>query len=156
MRPLPLQDAAHPDMFVKFPQELCREGLSERSYWEVEGHARALSAAVACRDISRMSGDSRFGNDDKCLQCLEFRLASKARYLFCHNGVETTAVHSSTLRIPDPVRPALYPILQLNYEWYDVGGFTQLLMRRQSCGMAFKEFVVLLCKLLARKTSPRE
>lgn len=78
------------------------------------------------------------------------------RYLFCHNGVETTAVHSSTLQIPDPVCPALYPILRLSYEWYDVGGFTQLLMRRQSCGMAFKEFVVLLCKLLARKTSPRE
>lgn len=78
--------AAHPDRFTTFPQVLCREGLSERCYWEVEWHARTLSAAVAYKDISRTSDDSHFGNNKKSwsLEC------AANGFLFRHNNVEVT------------------------------------------------------------------
>ncbi|KAM7377120.1 hypothetical protein PAMA_013754 [Pampus argenteus] len=148
MRPSPSVYPAHPCRFTKFPQVLCREGLSERCYWEVEWHARTLSAAVSYGDISRTSDDSRFGSNDKSwsLEC------TSNGYLFRHNNVETTVSGPRSYRIgvyldyktgtlcfyhvSDPMvllhkvqttfTQPLYPGLGLDYEWYDVGVFAQL------------------------------
>ncbi|XP_049923727.1 E3 ubiquitin-protein ligase TRIM47-like isoform X2 [Epinephelus moara] len=148
VRPSPTTYSAHPDRFTKFPQVLCREGLTERSYWEVEWHARTLSAAVAYNNIHRTSDESRFGNDDKswCLECTE------NGYLFRHNNVVTRVsgprserigvyldYKSGTLcfyhvsypmillhKVQDTFTKPLYPGLGLEYEWYDIGVFAQL------------------------------
>lgn len=148
MRPSPSRAAAHPYRFTRFPQVLCREGLSERCYWEVEGHARTLSAAVAYKDIGRTSDESRFGKNDKSwsLEC------AADGYLFCHNNVEIKVPGSGLHRIgvfldykagtlsfyraSDPMvlihkvqtafTQPLYPGVGINYEWYDVGVFAQL------------------------------
>ncbi|XP_069578389.1 E3 ubiquitin-protein ligase TRIM47-like [Brachyistius frenatus] len=148
MRPSPSPYSAHPDRFQTFPQVLCREGLSERCYWELEWHARTLSAAVAYKDTSRTSDESQFGRNDKSwsLECMA------TGYLFRHNDLETAVSGSCCNKIgvfldykagtlcfyhvADPMvliykvqttftRP-LHPGLGLNYEWYDVGVFAQL------------------------------
>ncbi|XP_076581719.1 E3 ubiquitin/ISG15 ligase TRIM25-like [Chaetodon auriga] len=148
MRPSTSPYAAHPDRFTKFPQVLCSEGLSERCYWEVDWHARTLSAAVAYKDMERKSDESKFGNNDKSwsLEC------TANGYSFRHNNVETTVPGPRSNRIgvyldykagtlcfyhvSDPMvllhkvqttfTQPLYPGLGLNYEWYDVGVFAQL------------------------------
>ncbi|XP_041841607.1 E3 ubiquitin/ISG15 ligase TRIM25-like [Melanotaenia boesemani] len=148
VRPSPSQYAAHPSRFLKFPQVLCREGLTERCYWEVEWHARTLSAAVAYKDTNRTSDESQFGKNDKSwsLECTE------TGCLFRHNNVDVMVPDAcskkigvfldykagilSFYHISDPmvlifeVRTAftqpLYPGLGLNYEWYDIGVFAQL------------------------------
>ncbi|XP_044040834.1 E3 ubiquitin-protein ligase TRIM47-like isoform X2 [Siniperca chuatsi] len=148
VRPSPSPYAAEPDRFTKFPQVLCREGLSERCYWEVEGYARTLSAAVAYKDIDRTSDGSQFGNNDKSwsLEC------TANGYSFHHNNVETavSGPHSYTIgvyldykagtlcfyHVSDPMvllhkvqttfTQPLYPGLGLKYEWYDVGVFAEL------------------------------
>ncbi|XP_003454833.1 tripartite motif-containing protein 47 [Oreochromis niloticus] len=148
MRPSPGQASAHLGRFTKFPQVLCREGLADRCYWEVEGHARTLSVAVAYKNISRTSDESQFGKNDKSwsLDC------TADGFLFCHNNVETKVPGSGlckigvfldykagTLcfyRVSDPmvlihqvqtafIQP-LYPGVGINYEWYDTGVFAQL------------------------------
>lgn len=148
VRPTPSPYSAEPDRFAKFPQVLCREGLSTRCYWEVEWYARTLSAAVAYKDISRTSDDSRFGNNDKSwsLEC------TATGYSFRHNNVETMVSGPSSCKIgvyldynagilcfyhvsntmvllhkvQTTFTQPLYPGLGLNYEWYDVGVFAQL------------------------------
>ncbi|XP_023271167.1 tripartite motif-containing protein 16-like [Seriola lalandi dorsalis] len=153
MKPSPSPYSAQPERFTKFPQVLCREGLSERCYWEVEWHARTLSAAVAYKDIARASDDSRFGNNDKSwsLEC------SANGYSFRHNNVETAVsgphcykigvfldykagtlsfYHVSDLmvllhRVHTTFTQPLYPGLGLNYEWYDIGVFAQLVKLRK-------------------------
>lgn len=147
VRPSPSPYCARPHRFTKFPQVLCREGLSERCYWEVEWHARTLSAAVAYRDISRTSDDSRFGNTERSwsLDC------TANGYLFRHNNIETMVSGPSSNKIgvyldyragilcfyhvSDPMvllhkvqttfTQPLYPGLGLNYEWSDIGVFAQ-------------------------------
>lgn len=123
-------------------------GRHQGEVWTLPG--RCSSRHVQC--VERHQPNVRWLTVWK--QWLDFRLASKQ--ILVLSMVWRWQVHGSTLQIPDPVHPALHPVLQLNYERYDVGGFAQLLMRIQSCGMAFRQFLVLLCKLLARKTSPRE
>ncbi|XP_068584509.1 E3 ubiquitin/ISG15 ligase TRIM25-like [Cebidichthys violaceus] len=148
VRPSPTAYSAHPDRFTKWPQVLCREALSERCYWEVEWHARTLSAAVAYKDVNRTSDESQFGKDDKSwsLECTENGL------LFRHNNVEKRLSGSCSKRIgvyldykagtlcfyhvPYPMvllhkvqttfTQPLYPGLGLEYEWYDIGVFAQL------------------------------
>ncbi|XP_054457960.1 E3 ubiquitin-protein ligase TRIM47-like [Anoplopoma fimbria] len=148
VRPSPSAYSAHPERFTKWPQVLCREGLSERCYWEVEWHARTLSAAVAYKDINRTSDESQFGKDDKSwsLECTE------KGYLFRHNNVETKVYgpcsknigvyldyRAGTLcfyhvsypmvllhKIQTTFTKPLYPGLGLEYEWYDIGVFAQL------------------------------
>ncbi|XP_071315227.1 E3 ubiquitin-protein ligase TRIM47-like [Trachinotus anak] len=148
MKPSPSPYSAQPDRFTKFAQVLCREGLSERCYWEVEWYARTLSAAVAYKDINRTSDESQFGNNDK-----SWSLECKADgYSFRHNSVETAVSGPPSYKIgvyldykagtlcfyhvSDPMvllhrvqitfTQPLYPGLGLNYEWYDVGVFAQL------------------------------
>lgn len=108
-----------------------------------------LSAAVAYKDISRTSGDSRFGYNDKSWS-LE---RTENGYTYYHNNVETNVpgpysrrigvyldykagilcfYHVSDqmgllLKIQTTFIQPLYPGLGLNYEWYDVGVFAQLL-----------------------------
>ncbi|XP_070849878.1 E3 ubiquitin/ISG15 ligase TRIM25-like [Chaetodon trifascialis] len=148
MRPSPSPYAAHQDRFIKFPQVLCSEGLSERCYLEVEWHARTLSAAVAYKDIERKSDESKFGNNDKSwsLEC------TTNGYSFHHNNVQMMVpgpcsnkigvyldYKAGTLcfyHVSDPMvllhkvqttfTQPLYPGLGLHYEWYDVGVFAQL------------------------------
>ncbi|XP_008296139.1 tripartite motif-containing protein 47-like [Stegastes partitus] len=148
MRPSPSSYSAHPDRFTKVPQVLCREGLSERCYWELEWHARTLSAAVAYKDISRTSDQSQFGRNDKSwsLEC------TADGYLFRHNNIEKKVSGPPSCRVGvyldykagalsfyhvnesmvlihqvlDTFTQPLHPGVGLNYEWYDVGVFAQL------------------------------
>ncbi|XP_070711056.1 E3 ubiquitin-protein ligase TRIM47-like [Pempheris klunzingeri] len=149
VRPTASPYSAQPDRFSKFAQVLCKEGLSERCYWEVEWHARTLSAAVAYSDIDRTSDESQFGSNDKSwsLEC------GPHGYTFRHNNVETNVPGPGSSKIgvyldykvgtlcfyhvSDEVMvllhrvqttfiQPLYPGLGLNYEWYDAGVFAQL------------------------------
>lgn len=148
MKPTPSPYSAQPERFTDFRQVLCKEGLTRRCYWEVEWYARSLSAAVAYKDISRTTDDSRFGNNDKSwsLEC------TADGYLFRHNNVETTVPGPASYKIGvfldyqtgtlsfyqvseqmhllhtvhTTFTQPLHPGLGLNYEWYDVGVFAQL------------------------------
>ncbi|XP_071260576.1 tripartite motif-containing protein 16-like [Salvelinus alpinus] len=76
----------HPDRFTYWWQVLCREGLSGRCYWEVEGTGVVITA-VSYKDISRTGTGkgNRFGHNNKSwsLQCYN------GGYCFRHNNVET-------------------------------------------------------------------
>uniref|UniRef100_UPI003AAC70EF tripartite motif-containing protein 16-like n=1 Tax=Centroberyx gerrardi TaxID=166262 RepID=UPI003AAC70EF len=76
---------AHSDRFTVFSQVLCREGLSGRCYWEVEWKGHTLYAAVSYKDISRTSGDSGFGSNDKSWSLV----CSQHGDSFLHNNVKT-------------------------------------------------------------------
>ncbi|XP_078137866.1 tripartite motif-containing protein 16-like [Centroberyx gerrardi] len=76
---------AHSDRFTWFYQVLCREGLSGRCYWEVEWKGRTLFAAVSYKDISRTSGDSLFGSNDKSWSLVHSQRGDS----FQHNKVKT-------------------------------------------------------------------
>uniref|UniRef100_UPI003AAFFE9C tripartite motif-containing protein 16-like n=1 Tax=Centroberyx gerrardi TaxID=166262 RepID=UPI003AAFFE9C len=76
---------AHSDRFTSSWQVLCREGLSGRCYWEVEWKGYGLSAAVSYKDISRTSGDSGFGSNDKSWSLV----CSQHGDSFQHNKVKT-------------------------------------------------------------------
>uniref|UniRef100_A0A671UTC8 Tripartite motif-containing protein 16-like n=1 Tax=Sparus aurata TaxID=8175 RepID=A0A671UTC8_SPAAU len=71
----------HSDRFTSIKQVLCREGLSNRCYWEVIWSGCTCSVAVSYKDISRSSSDSEFGNNNKSwsLDC------SQQGYSFRHN-----------------------------------------------------------------------
>lgn len=148
MRPSPFQEDAHPNRFMKFPQVLCKEAIRHQCYWEVEWHARILSAAVSYRDANRTSDESQFGKNDKSwtLECSENGL------LFRHNNIETKVPGSCSKRIgmfvdyeagvlsfhhvfqpmvqifkvQTTFTEPVYPGIGLTYEWYDVGVFAQL------------------------------
>lgn len=45
--------SSHSDRFTSLRQVLCREGLSERCYWEVWWSGGTWEVAVACKDISK-------------------------------------------------------------------------------------------------------
>lgn len=77
---------AHPDRFIDVEQVLCKEGLSQRCYWEVSLNGPSWSVAVSYRDISRTSGDSEFGKNHQSwsLAC------SSSGYTFQHNRASRT------------------------------------------------------------------
>ncbi|XP_028420530.1 tripartite motif-containing protein 16-like [Perca flavescens] len=61
----------HLDRFTNCRQVLCREGLSERCYWEVTLSGHTWSVAVSYKDISRSSSyESEFENNESwSLEC---------------------------------------------------------------------------------------
>ncbi|XP_054864033.1 E3 ubiquitin/ISG15 ligase TRIM25-like [Amphiprion ocellaris] len=81
--------SSHPDRFGYGRQVLCKEGLTERCYWEVSWSCSkstssrcTWSVAVSYKDISRKSSDSEFGKNTKSwsLEC------SSEGYTFQHNS----------------------------------------------------------------------
>ncbi|XP_029931766.1 tripartite motif-containing protein 16-like isoform X1 [Myripristis murdjan] len=77
---------AHSDRFTEVSQVLCREGLSRRCYWEVKWDIMGtLSVAVSYKNISRMSGSSKFGSNAQSWS-LQHSLNG---YCFRHNNAET-------------------------------------------------------------------
>ncbi|XP_039996559.1 tripartite motif-containing protein 16-like [Xiphias gladius] len=75
--------ADHSDRFTNIRQVLCREGLSERCYWEVSWIGQTWSVAVSYKDISRKSSyDSEFGKNNKSWSLL----CSPNGYTFWHGG----------------------------------------------------------------------
>ncbi|XP_051251538.1 NLR family CARD domain-containing protein 3-like isoform X2 [Dicentrarchus labrax] len=83
----------HPDRFDRWPQLLCRNGLTGRCYWEVEWRG-GVSISVSYRGISRRgnSRDCVFGGNDQSwrLEC------SNGRYSVCHNNRNTSISFSSS------------------------------------------------------------
>lgn len=74
----------HPERFKSCPQVLCREGLLERFYWEVEWN-RGADIGVTYNNISRDGDDVNscfLGHNDKSwsLEC------SEGSYTPCHNN----------------------------------------------------------------------
>ncbi|XP_030597960.1 tripartite motif-containing protein 16-like [Archocentrus centrarchus] len=53
----------HPDVFIDYPQVLCRESLTGRCYWEVKLSDGCI--AVTYKDIRRKGDKSVFGNNNK-------------------------------------------------------------------------------------------
>ncbi|XP_022625644.1 tripartite motif-containing protein 16-like [Seriola dumerili] len=72
--------SAHPDRFTNVTQVLCREGLSERCYWEVSWSGGTWSVAVSYKDISR-TYESEFGKNNKSWSLV----CSLGCYVFRHN-----------------------------------------------------------------------
>ncbi|XP_071372050.1 tripartite motif-containing protein 16-like [Centroberyx affinis] len=140
---------AHSDRFTDFQQVLCRESLSGRCYWEVEWKGSTLSAAVSYKDISRTSGDSFFGCNDKSWSLV----FSQHGDSFQHNNVKTdvsgrrssrvgvyldyeagilsfysvsdtmTLLHKVHTTFTQP----LHPGIGLNIPWYEGGAFAELI-----------------------------
>ena len=71
----------HPERFDSLLQVLCREGLTGRSYWEVEWE-RSVEIGVTYKGIPRkgFEGDLARHNQAWCLYC------RGDRYTACHNG----------------------------------------------------------------------
>ncbi|XP_027893717.1 tripartite motif-containing protein 16-like isoform X1 [Xiphophorus couchianus] len=148
IRPSPIPYPTNPNRFTQFPQVLCTEALTERCYWEVEWHARTLSAAVAYKDANRTSDESEFGRNDKswALEC------SGDTLKFRHNDVDVKVPGSCSKKIGvfldyqagilsfyqasdqmlqifevrTTFTEPLHPGIGMNYEWYDTGVFAQL------------------------------
>ncbi|XP_030608517.1 protein NLRC3-like [Archocentrus centrarchus] len=83
----------HPDRFDRWPQLLCRDGLTGRCYWEVEWR-RDVQISVSYRRISRKGNreDCLFGRNDQSwsLSC------SDDVYSVWHNS-RGTSISSSSL-----------------------------------------------------------
>ncbi|CAL8249917.1 unnamed protein product [Boreogadus saida] len=81
----------HPERFNSQLQVLCREGLTGRSYWEVERKGRVF-IGVTYRGITRRGGggDSRLGGNNKSWS------------LDCDDGGYFAMYNSSVLAIPLP------------------------------------------------------
>uniref|UniRef100_UPI0037E70596 NLR family CARD domain-containing protein 3-like n=1 Tax=Semicossyphus pulcher TaxID=241346 RepID=UPI0037E70596 len=84
----------HPDRFDEWPQLLCKNGLTGRSYWEVEwrGH---VDITVSYRGIRRKGGsvDRVFGRNDQ-----SWRLSiSDGSYTVYHNDKVTSISSSSSV-----------------------------------------------------------
>ncbi|MGH0182563.1 UNVERIFIED_CONTAM: hypothetical protein FKN15_009878 [Acipenser sinensis] len=84
----------HPERFDRWPQVLCREGLSgTRCYWEIEWSGGGASIGVTYKGISRKGGDHScgLGCNDKSwsLRCSDFSYTAR------HNNNHTaiTAPH---------------------------------------------------------------
>ncbi|XP_063050729.1 tripartite motif-containing protein 16-like [Engraulis encrasicolus] len=76
----------HPDRFIRWPQVLCREGVSARCYWEVE-RSGDVGIAVSYKSISRKGRghECLFGFNDQ-----SWRLALRSSSsLFWHNNEKT-------------------------------------------------------------------
>ncbi|KAJ0009464.1 hypothetical protein NQD34_001166 [Periophthalmus magnuspinnatus] len=92
------QDQAYPDhtsRFDKCPQLLCSEGLSGRTYWEVEWSGSVL-IAVSYRSFARKGNIATcgfgLGPDSWCLSC------SKGTYTVTHKGKRLDLPYSSSSR----------------------------------------------------------
>ncbi|XP_063049862.1 stonustoxin subunit beta-like [Engraulis encrasicolus] len=77
----------HPDRFDRWPQVLCREGVSARCYWEVEWSGGGVYIAVSYKSISRKGRgyECGFGCNDQSWRLL---LTSSNSY-FQHNKKKT-------------------------------------------------------------------
>ena len=75
----------HPERFDYWPQVLCREGLSERCYWEAEWRGdNEVSIAMSYKSIRRKGEDK-----DRALGCNEKSWSldcSSSSYSFSHNN----------------------------------------------------------------------
>ncbi|XP_029605148.1 tripartite motif-containing protein 16-like [Salmo trutta] len=81
----------HPDRFTNWCQVLCREGLSGRSYWEVEWSGN-IDTAVSYKDISRTK---RGGDNYKSWSLLCY----SGGYCFKHNNVGTKVSGPQSSRV---------------------------------------------------------
>ncbi|XP_070297946.1 tripartite motif-containing protein 16-like [Salvelinus sp. IW2-2015] len=78
----------HPERFEVWDQVLCREGLTERCYWEVELCGSWAVIGVTYKGISRRGGgkDCGLGWNDKSWSLFCYN----NRYIACHNNICTT------------------------------------------------------------------
>ncbi|XP_071362387.1 NLR family CARD domain-containing protein 3-like isoform X6 [Trachinotus anak] len=83
----------HPDRFYRFPQLLCRTGLTGRCYWEVKWRGEVY-ISVSYRGISRRgnSEDCWFGWNDQSWSLF----CSESGYSVYHNNRETSVSSSSS------------------------------------------------------------
>ena len=80
----------HPDRFDSWKQVLCRDGLTGRCYWEVEGE-REVYIGVSYRGITRRGG----GNDSSLGLNKSWVIVCRDRsYVAIHND-STTVIHLS-------------------------------------------------------------
>ncbi|KAJ8355355.1 hypothetical protein AAFF_G00062490, partial [Aldrovandia affinis] len=90
----------HPERFDGWPQVLCREGLSGRSYWEAEwsrGELGWVGIAVSYKEISRKGrgNDCGLGWNDKSWSLI----CSPHSCSFWHNKEETKLPRPPSSRI---------------------------------------------------------
>ncbi|XP_061112607.1 stonustoxin subunit beta-like, partial [Conger conger] len=82
----------HPERFERWPQVLCREGVSGRCYWEAEWSVDWVSIAVSYKEISRKGRGYDCG-----MGCSLF--CTPSSYSFWHNNVDTKIPVPSSSRI---------------------------------------------------------
>ncbi|XP_058872686.1 tripartite motif-containing protein 16-like [Acipenser ruthenus] len=88
----------HPERFDRYPQVLCREGLSgTRCYWEIEWSGRWASIGVTYKGISRKGKDHScgLGYNDKSWSLI----CSDSRYTALHNNNQTAITAPRSPRI---------------------------------------------------------
>ncbi|XP_065326712.1 protein NLRC3-like [Pelmatolapia mariae] len=86
----------HPDRFDRYPQLLCRNGLTGRCYWEVEWRGR-VHISVNYRGMSRkgLSADCVFGGNEQSWSLFYY----DGGYSVCHRNKEIsiTTISSSSV-----------------------------------------------------------
>ncbi|KAL0992614.1 hypothetical protein UPYG_G00095770 [Umbra pygmaea] len=85
----------HPERFEDSKQVLCREGLTGRSYWEVEWTGEQAYIAVTYKGINRRGAgvDCGLGYNDKSWSLYY----DGKSYSVCHNNI-STGIHVTSLR----------------------------------------------------------
>uniref|UniRef100_A0A8C6NL60 B30.2/SPRY domain-containing protein n=1 Tax=Nothobranchius furzeri TaxID=105023 RepID=A0A8C6NL60_NOTFU len=85
----------HPDRFDIWSQLLCRTGLTDRCYWEVEWKGE-VRISVSYIGIRRKGGseDCVFGNND---QSWSLSCSDDGHYYVCHNNIKTPVSSSSSV-----------------------------------------------------------
>uniref|UniRef100_A0A3B4T8Q7 Protein NLRC3-like n=1 Tax=Seriola dumerili TaxID=41447 RepID=A0A3B4T8Q7_SERDU len=88
----------HPDRFDYWPQLLCRNGLTDRCYWEVEWRGK-VHISVSYRGIRRKgdSDDCLFGRNDQSWSLICSDDDDDAGYSVCHDNSVTTIPSSSSV-----------------------------------------------------------
>lgn len=87
------KDQAHPahiDRFTFYPQALCKQGLTDDSYWEVEWDGGIVEVAVSYRGIQRKGSgnDCCFGHNDLSWKLMCCSSGSR----FWHNNLEKARI----------------------------------------------------------------
>ncbi|XP_063049869.1 tripartite motif-containing protein 16-like [Engraulis encrasicolus] len=123
MRPGDQSYPDHPDRFDRWPQVLCREGVSARCYWEVEWSGGWVDIAVSYKSISRKGGghECRFGYNDQSWRLLLSSYSSSFR----HNNemTELPLVASSRIGVYVDHRAG-------TLAFYSISGDTMTLLHR--------------------------
>lgn len=91
-----------PETFDTWKQVLCKEGVTERGYWEVQWKG-CVQIAVSYKSIARKGEryETQFGSNEKswCLQCWD--KGHTVHYSVCHNKSQTE------LAVPSSERPTI-------------------------------------------------
>ncbi|XP_062398394.1 tripartite motif-containing protein 16-like [Sardina pilchardus] len=88
----------HPERFNMYAEVLCREGVSGRSYWEVERSGN-VDIAVSYKSISRRGHESWFGGSDQAWMLCTYCSSSSCSFYHSKKQTKLPLVASSRIGV---------------------------------------------------------